>query len=131
MKKMLKYGFIVLILFAVIKIVANKLFDNRPFKFEKYRSSKSFDEAVNSKFIIGGIIEPYVKILEQSGAKCHKFSSSDKKANYKTITSCEYNSSFFSLNPLEYYRIDFCGDDENKLVELGTLRVTGLILIIP
>ena len=131
--KIIKNITLVALAFIIIKIICGEIFDNRPFKFEKYRTSKELEEAVNFKFKIGSDIEEIRLILERSGAKCYSYKPklhSYELINYEIKVVCEYNTSFFSLYPMEYYRIGLSGDKDNKLVKLGTHRVAGFKLFI-
>lgn len=127
----LKFLLIFIVMTCVGKIVGQEVFDNRPFKFEKYRSNKQLEEAARLKFSIGSNVDKIVDELKKSGAECYTFNPSDSSKPYEIIISCEYNAKFISLHPFEWYRIALCIDKDHKLIELETHRVEGLTLIIP
>ena len=113
------------------KIIFQELFDNRPFKFEKYKTNEQLDEAAKLKFPVGSDLNYIKNILEKSGAKCYTFKTNEGSKNHENIVSCTYNTSLFSLHLLERYRVSPIVDKDNKLIDLETLRTSGLMLYIP
>jgi len=125
MKKIYKYSFILVIIALISKMIAQELFDNRPFKFEKYRSYEALEGAAKANFLIGDNIDEMIKRLEKSGAECHIYKNADPSKNYEISATCEYEPDFFSFYPFEWYRIDLDGDKNNKLIGLESNRTAG------
>ena len=120
-----------IITILVGKIISHEFFESRPFKFEQYRSIERLEEAARLSFPIGSDIDTIVDDLKKSGAECYTFTPSEQSKNYEITTTCEYNTNFISLHPLEWYRISLYANKDNKLIRLGVHRVSGLILVIP
>jgi hypothetical protein len=96
MNKLVKYTFVIFLFLIVLKIVH---FDNRPFKFEKYKTSREFTSALNNDFTGKNLTE--VKgIMEASGAKCeitkHKIRCYYEKFNITEINYLCYESIMYS-----------------------------------
>ena len=122
-----KYSFLDLLFIVISKIAIIELFNNKPFKFEKYRTEEELERAVKDAFPIGSDLDKSIKLLEKSGAECNVF---DDKASYESVVNCEYTTDFISLNPLESYRVALVARlGHKKIIGLGTHRVSGLILI--
>jgi hypothetical protein len=134
LKKLIKYLLALVIVLLIGKIVFKELFDNRPFKFEKYKTSEQLEAAAKLRFPIGSDLDLVVNDLEKSGADCYiyKHDKLDKCENIAEYdVECEYITSLFSLHPLEDYSVWSSGDKGHKLAKLGAQRVSGLMLIIP
>jgi hypothetical protein len=83
-----------------------KIFDQRPFKFEHYRSSKALEAALKIHFPLGSNAEKAMNQLVQSGAECKVYD--DRHKNDEPIpylVSCKYHTGFISLIPMEHYKI--------------------------
>ena len=130
-KKIIKYLILVILGLLIGKIIIQELFDNRPFKFEKYKTSEQLEETARLRFLVGSDLNQIRSDLEKSGAKCRTHKPSDKPINYKFVLYCEYNTSLLSLHPFERYKIVVVGDDDYKLIELDTQLVSGLWMYIP
>ena len=113
------------------KIIIQESFDNRPFKFEKYKTDEELEEAAKLRFPVGTKLDQISSELEKSGAKCHSFKPSDQPDNYEIIMDCEYNTNLISLHFFERYGIGLAGDKDHKLIELEAQRISGPMLYIP
>jgi hypothetical protein len=128
-KKMIKYLFIITIVFIIIKIISQEFFDDRLFKFEKYKTSAQLEEIIKAKYPIGSNIDRAVDELRKSTAKCNIQEINNQK-KYDLLAYCTYNTSFLSLHPLERYRIWFSGNTKSRVIsEIDAQRISGLILI--
>ncbi len=130
LKKLIKYLLALVVVLLIGKIVFKELFDNRPFKFEKYKTDEQLEEATRLKFPVGSDMNQVVYDLEKSGADCYRYKYSEPE-KYGVEIGCNYITSLFSLHPLEAYGIGLYGDKNHKLVKLGAHRVSGLMLVIP
>lgn len=131
-RKMFEYLFAITFVLLVIKLILPELFDNRPFRFEKYKTSEQLEEAVKDKFPIGSDFDEVVSMLKKSAAKCYVYKPSDRNLKmYHIVANCEYSTKIFSLHPFEWYRVWVAGDDEHNLIELITRRISGPMLYIP
>jgi hypothetical protein len=113
MHKCVKYTLLILLFLIVLKIVN---FDNRPFKFEEYKTSSEFISALNNYFAGKNLTE--VKgIMEASVAKCeitkHKIRCYYEKFNITQINYLCYESIMYS-------------DDNNKIVKIKARRFYDL-----
>ena len=69
MKKILKYSLMLAIIVLIGKMIAQELFDNRPFKFEKptiFISSRVHPGETPASFVLDGIINFLCQDSEQS-----------------------------------------------------------------
>lgn len=130
MRKFFKYTLLIIIL-LICKINFQEIFDNRPFKFENFRTNEAFEEAVQKMFPVGSDLDASIKILEESGAKCQKLKSANKLSNDKIYGDCEYLTNLLSVHSLESYDVSLYVDEKNKIVGWGTRRVAGSSLIVP
>ena len=126
-KKILKYVFIGIVGLLIGKIVVQKLFDSRPFKFEEYKSSKQLEVAAKLRFPVGGEIDKIISVLEKSGAGCFVPKCYGECKNYEVFVDCEYYTGLFSLRPFESYRIKLYINKDHKLIELNAWRLPGII----
>jgi|APCry1669189034_1035192.scaffolds.fasta_scaffold07591_3 hypothetical protein len=113
MNKLVKYTFLILLFLIVLKIIH---FDNRPFKFEEYKTSSEFISALNNYFAGKNLTE--VKgIMEASGAKCEIFENE---------LSCDYEK--FNITQINYlcYESIMYSDDNNKIVKIKARRFYDL-----
>ena len=126
-KKVIKYIFIGIVVWVIGKIIFQEIFDYRPFKFEKYKTSEQLEEAVQIKFPVGSDMNKARGDLEKSGAKCREYRPPSVLRCY-----CEYNTYLFTLHPLKRYKVWLTGDHNRKLVEVSTAQlVEGLWMYIP
>ena len=118
----------------IIKIIVREIFDDRPFKFESYKTELKLEEAVRENFSEGSNLYEVVKILEKSGAKCSIDKSDEAGYAYihkgaRYIATCSYRADLFSLNPLITYRIILQTDENYKLIHSSAMRVGGFLVI--
>lgn len=93
MYKFLKAVVILITLSICITIIVLHIegkFDDRPFKFEVYRTEESFEEAIKSNFALGSNIEDALDILVISGATCKLFDHRGDKAWIKNINTISH-----------------------------------------
>ena len=108
--------------------------DNRQFQFEKYRTQDSFEEAIVKQFPLRSNIEDTLNTLTLSGAKCEIYDHrNDKewdreKYNREYLVYCGYSTGWFSLYPLEFYRISIHADRDLKIIHQWTERTKGLVI---
>jgi hypothetical protein len=128
-KKRIKYLFIIIIVFIILKIISQELFDDRLFKFEQYKTSEQLEEIIKAKYPIGSDLNVALNNFQESGAKCYTREVNDSNKNFHILSTCEYDTNFLSLHPLENYRIWIFSDKDGKVLKIGAQRVSGLILI--
>ncbi|MFV9875544.1 MAG: hypothetical protein AB8U25_04000 [Rickettsiales endosymbiont of Dermacentor nuttalli] len=72
------------------------MFDNRPFKFEKYRIYEELNTALKKEFPVGSDIKKIISILEKSGARCkdrsHEEVMKEEVEIYGLVYWCEYEN---------------------------------------
>jgi hypothetical protein len=105
--------------------------DDRPFKFEKYKSSKELELGLLERFPLGSDAEIALKILQESGGKCEVFDhigDNTEKHEYEYIIYCEYNSGWVSWHPLEHYRLHLYGNKHRKVIEFWAERTEGFVI---
>lgn len=129
-ERVIKYLFVVVIIILVGKIVFKELFDDRPFRFEEYKTDEQLEEAAKLKFPVGRDLDQIICDLEKSGADCDMRVPYQPK-KYEIIAECRYMTSLFSLHPIENYEIWLYGDKSHKLGKLGARRLSGFMLISP
>jgi hypothetical protein len=107
--------------------------DNRPFKFEKYKSSKELELGLLDRFPLGSDADAALKILQESGGKCEVFYGPNDLASKGSeyLISCWYITDFISFHTLESYRLYIYGDKQKLIVSHWATRHTGLILVFP
>jgi hypothetical protein len=109
MNKFVKYTLLILLFLIVLKIVN---FDNRPFKFEEYKTDNEFKSALNQYFAGKNLME--VKgVMEASGAKCEIS---------KHEISCDYEK--FNITQINYlcYESIMYSDDNDTIVKIKAWR---------
>ena len=104
--KFVKYTFLTLLLLIVLKMVMGIQFDNRPFKFEEYKTNSEFTSALNNYFVEKNLKE-VKRIMEASDAKC---------VITKNKISCNYEK--FNITQINYlcYESIMYSDDNDKIV---------------
>jgi hypothetical protein len=129
-KKIIKYVFVGVIGLLIGKIIIPELFDNRPFKFEKYKTEEQLEKTIRFKFPVGSALDKIKSNLEQSGAECLMYIPSDmyRSMNREIVLYCKYNTSLFSLYPFEDYRVWVDGNKNHEFTELKVRRISGFRL---
>jgi hypothetical protein len=109
MNKLVKYTFLILLFLIVLKIIH---FDNKPFKFEEYKTSSEFTSALNDNFA-GKNLKEVERIIEASGAKCEIFENE---------LSCDYEK--FNITQINYlcYESIMYSDDNDKITKIKAWR---------
>lgn len=125
----IKYILIAILIFVIGKITIDELFDNRQFKFEKYKSTEELEEAVKSKFLIGMELNQAIEKIQTSGAKCFTYKPGHYVKDCDTITQCDYYIWLLSLHPLRHYRIWFDANTKGIITSTETSLTKGLMLI--
>ena len=120
-KKTIKYVFFVLCVILIVKITIKEMFDNRPFKFEKYKTEENLEEAVKVYFPVDSDLDRSILELEKSGARCHNIGL-DVTEHYKALVSCEYKTINFTKLNLLYYEIGLYADINRKLIKIDARR---------
>ncbi|MBY0580104.1 MAG: hypothetical protein K2P53_00250 [Rickettsiales bacterium] len=113
MNKLVKYTFLILLFLIVLKIIH---FDNKPFKFEEYKTSSEFTSALNDNFA-GKNLKEVERIMEASCAKCEIS---------KNKIRCYYEK--FNITQINYlcYESIMYSDDNNKIVKIKARRFYDL-----
>jgi|GEM_PF-6967498 hypothetical protein len=125
------FGLFGLVIGAYTYLCIREKYDDRPFKFEKYRSREEFKKGLEEKFPLGSDAENALRVLQQSGAKCEVFDyieNPEKQLDSIYQIYCEYNSGFFSLHPLENYELYIDGNNARKIITLWTSKTTGMVI---
>jgi hypothetical protein len=125
--KTIKYLFIaigaILIKQNVLQYVNLTFFDNRPFKFEKYNSNKTLQEALDNKYTGHTSIDAIIIDLEKSGAVCFMVPNNLYLVqNYPIKITCVYEINFPSLYTIASYGIHLYGDKAKRLVKTQAVR---------
>ncbi len=109
MNKFVKYTLLILLFLIVLKIVN---FDNRPFKFEEYKTDNEFKSALNQYFA-GKNLKEVERIMEASGAKCEIT---------KNKIRCYYEK--FNITQINYlcYESIMYSDDNDTIVKIKAWR---------
>jgi hypothetical protein len=115
-KKMIIWTFIIFAIFAAW--VIRELTDNRPVKFEKYKTSEELKAFLDKQYPIGSDAEKAFNDFKKSGTYCKNFSPPNIELNIKTLMRCVYSSGWLSLNPLVDYIIVLSSDHNNKIVKI-------------
>lgn len=126
-KKIIKYLFIGIVGILIGKIIFQGWFDYRPFKFEKYKTSKQFEAALKLKFHVGSDVDQVISLFKKSGAKCYELKSYEEREDCEILAYCEYQASLFSLRSLEGYEAKMYVDKNRKLIELIAWKVPSII----
>jgi hypothetical protein len=127
-KKIIKYLLLGAMLLIFGKMLFKEFFDTRPFKFEKYKTEEELEAAARLKFSVGTDMAYARKVLETSGAECkdYRYPSSSPKGNY-----CQYDTYILTFYPFERYEIWLYADSDNKLIEVGAQRFSGVSMYVP
>ncbi len=126
-KRVMKYLLIGLIVLLIGKVVFQKTFDDRPFKFEKYKSSEELEAAAKLKFFVGGDIDQIVSDLRKSSAKCFAPKCYGPCENFENRFHCRYQAGLFSLRPFDGYSVTVYLDKNRKLTKLTARRLPTII----
>lgn len=133
MKIKIKKRWIILGILGIIalSLFLKDLFDNRPFKFERYKDSKQLEIALKNKFPAGTNMDDVKLILEESGAKCRDVSKLETLPNdfkqYDGVYWCKYYAELFSINPLANYTVVFYSNDKQKFEQLWIEITRGFV----
>ncbi len=111
----------------MLTLITGKLlyekFDNRPIKFEDFKTSEELNKFIIANYHIGSYGADFVNHLKNSKAKCREigpnglyFSQSPK--NYKFIKECKYLTGLVSIAPLKSYQLIIYEDQEHKIIEI-------------
>jgi hypothetical protein len=118
-KKMIIWTFIIFAIFAAW--VIRELTDNRPVKFEKYKTSKELKAFLDKQYPIGSDAEKAFNDLKKSGADCENVSKKKGIPNdllqYDYVGWCNYTDSFFSWPPLMSNNITILGNKEKIIIK--------------
>jgi hypothetical protein len=117
-KKMTIWTFIIFAIFAAW--VIRELTDNRPVKFEKYKTSKELKAFLDKQYPIGSDAEKAFNDLKKSGADCEDLSNKNRAHSllkYDYVGWCEYRDSFFSCPPLMKNRVAIIGNKEKEILK--------------
>lgn len=118
-----------LVIGTYIYLYVRDLYDDRPFKFEHYKSSADFETGLRKMFPLGSNIEKALQSLHQSGAKCKIYDDRNKpEEKNKYSISCVYNTGWVTLYPLEHYRLFIDADINLKIIQYWTERTKGFVI---
>jgi hypothetical protein len=130
-KKMTIWTFIIFAIFAAW--VIRELTDNRPVKFEKYKTSKELKAFLDKQYPIGSDAEKAFNDLKKSGAYCENVSKKKGIPNdllqYDYVGACDYTDSFFSWPPLMINSITILGTKDKKIIEIYGDKFSGAPII--
>ncbi len=112
-------------LFLILFKIFSYLFDNRPIKFERYKTANALKEFLEANYPIGSNANIVFEALKKSGAKCQWRTSKTTKINYlkkyNYIGSCYYYPGLFNFMPLKVYRILILGNKNLEIIEFSIL----------
>ncbi len=128
-----KFKWIVLAIIGLVIIwkIIQGAFDNRPIKFESYKSWEDFEKKIRSEFPKGSDIDYAVEVLKESGATCqnvviktpeHEFVHMYKHSIPSRAVSCYYRSHFFIFT-LMRYGVMLHADENGKIIYCGPSRI--------
>ncbi|AIL64473.1 hypothetical protein NOVO_00310 [Rickettsiales bacterium Ac37b] len=124
--------FLIVLAILISYLIAKELFDNRPFKFEKYKTYEELNTALKKEFPLDSDMREVIKVLEESGAKCEDRSQHESLPNdlkkYDVLYRCEYDSGVFTLHMLESYTIWVKGNKAYKLTNISGIRIKGIVI---
>ena len=97
--------------FFLVSVSLKDWLDNRPFKFESYKTSEAVENALYKEFPIGSNVDSIVNILNKSNARCAAYDP--RPWSYETfdldriafIMHCSYETGWFSFSPFREYII--------------------------
>ncbi|AIL64471.1 hypothetical protein NOVO_00300 [Rickettsiales bacterium Ac37b] len=125
-----KFLIIIALLFSYL--IAKELFDNRPFKFEKYKTYEELNTALKKEFPLDSDMREVIKVLEESGAKCEDRSQEkimkEELKKYGLIYYCKYGSRMLTLHLLESYTIWVKGNKDYQLLRISGFRTKGIVI---
>jgi hypothetical protein len=129
-KKMTIWTFIIFAIFAAW--VIRELTDNRPVKFEKYKTSKELKAFLDKQYPIGSDVEKAFNDLKKSGAYCRDLSNKNRAHSllkYDYVGACDYRDSFFPWPPLMINSITILGTKDKKIIEIYGDKFSGAPII--
>lgn len=127
LNKVFKYLFVVVLVLLIGKLILPEIFDNRPFKFEKYKTDEQLEEAIKRRFPVGSDFNYAVSMFEKSSSECRLYKPSNRLIDIGL--ACTYSTKIISLHPLEWYEVGIDGNKDGEIVDVRARRISGLILI--
>jgi hypothetical protein len=121
-----------LILISLTGILIMEKLDKRDFKFEGFKTSEELQVFLEQKFPVNSNANKFVSFLKRSEGSCtiiHRGESGlrlPKDCEY--VFQCEGSTGWFSLKPLESYRVIIFSKKDNSIISFSAERIRKLII---